>query len=353
MGIFYATVEDVRNALDVKEAAHNEAQVIRALGSASRSIEGRLKRKLYPITATRYFEWPPRDYSEPHRLWLDENEVISVTTLVSGGTTIASTDYFLEPVNSGPPFRWIEIDQESSASFQSGNTRQRSIVVTGLFGWSNEQNPAGALAEALDGSETSVDVTDASLMGIGSILTCESERMVVTGREMLTTGQVLQSAMTNIKSDQTVDVVSGAALHKFETILIDSERMKIVDIAGNNATVLRGYDGTTIAAHSLGATIYALRTLVVERGALGTTAAAHADTTAITTWAVPEGVGELAVAEAINVIEQEVSGYGRRVYSDEAERDSAGQENNTGMGLSDMRGQVKTTYGRKFRKRAV
>lgn len=353
MGIFYATVEDVRNALDVKEAAHNEAQVIRALGHASRSIEGRLKRKLYPITATRYFEWPPRDYSEPHRLWLDENELISVSTLVSGGTTIASTDYFLEPVNSGPPYRWIEIDQESSASFQSGNTRQRSIVVTGVFGWSNEQDPAGALAEALDSSETSVDVTDASLMGIGSVLTCEAERMVVTGREMLTTGQALQSAMTAVKSDQTVDVVSGAALHKFETLLIDNERMKIVDIAGNNATVIRGYDGTTIASHSSLATIYALRTLVVERGALGTTAVAHDTATAVTAWAVPEGVRELAVAEAINVVEQEVSGYGRRVYSDEAERDSAGQENNTGMGLSDMRGQVKTTYGRKFRKRAV
>jgi hypothetical protein len=350
---WYCDREDVQTALDVREAAHNSVQLDRAIDSASRSIEGLLKRKLYPVTATRYFDWPNRDYAAAWRLWLDENELISVTTLTAGGTAIAAADYFLEPVNSGPPYRWIDLDLASTASFTNQSTHQRAISIVGLFGYSNNQLPAGTLSEALDASETAVDVSDASLVGVGSLLTVDSERMLVTGRSALDTGQNLASNMTAVKNDQTVDVASGAALHVGEILIIENERMKVIEITGNNATVIRGYDGTTLAAHTAPLDVYALRTLTVTRGALGTTAATHDTAAAVTKWEVPGTVKALCVAEAINVHAQETSAYGRRTGSDEAERDSGGTENSSGMGLPDMRYQAKTRYGRKFRKRAV
>lgn len=351
--VWYCTREDVRSALDIKEAAHNAAQVDRAIEGASRQAESLLKRKFYPVQTTRYFRWPNSSGSPAWHLWLDENELISVTSLVAGGTTIASTDYFLEPVNSGPPYRWIEIDMDSSAAFAAGTTSQRAIAITGLFGYSNDQEPAGALAEALDGSETAVDVTDASLVGVGDLLTVDSERMTVTGRSALDTGQNLVTNMTASVADKTVDVADGTQLHVGETIIIENERMKVTEITGNNATVLRAYDGTALAAHTAPLDVYALRTLTVVRGALGTTAATHSTSTAVTKWTVPGLLKDLVIAEALNVIEQEVSAYGRRTGSDEAERDASGNENTSGMGLPDMRYQAKSALGRKFRKRAV
>lgn len=354
MGFWFCTREDVASALDIKEAAHNAAQIDRAIESASRSIEQLLKRKLHPRIATRYFAWPNSSSAPAWRLWLDENELISVSSFVAGGTTIASTDYFLEPVNSGPPYRYVEIDLDSSASFTTtGSSSQRAIAITGTWGYWDEQEPAGATAEGLDSSETGVDVTDASLIGVGDLLTIDTERLLVTGRSALDTGQNLASNMTASVSDQVVDVADGTALHVGEILIIESERMKVISITGNNATVLRAYDGTTLAAHTSPLDVYALRTLTVVRGAAGTTAAAHSTAATVTKWSVPGTVKALAIAEAENIIEQEVSAYGRRTGSDEAERDASGNENTSGMGLPDMRYQAKSAYGRKLRKRAI
>src|SRR5690606_22447868 len=55
---WYTTRETVKAALDYKETARNDAQVDRAIESASRAVEGLLHRRFYPETATRYFDWP-------------------------------------------------------------------------------------------------------------------------------------------------------------------------------------------------------------------------------------------------------------------------------------------------------
>lgn len=354
--VFYCTRESVQDAFDVREAAHRSTQIDDAIASASDDIDGWLKRHkhgLAPQIATRYFNWPERNFSQPWRIWLDENELVSVTSLTAGGEAVSANDYFLEPVNSGPPYTYIELDLSSTGTFNAGATHQRNIAIVGTWGIGNDQKTVGTLVEALDSSETAVDVSDASLVGVGSVLTVDDERMLVTGRSALATGQTLASAMNALKNDQTVDVADGTQLHVGEVLLIDSERMRITDIAGNNATVIRGYDGSTLAAHSLGATIYALRTLTVERGALGTTAAAHDSGDTVTRWVVPNLVEALCKAEAITRLEQEFSAYGARVYSDEAERDSSGTEVVSGRGLTDLRKSCYRRYARKLRKRAV
>lgn len=355
--VFYCTREEVADAFDVREAAHRSAQIDSAIASASDDIDGWLNRHrhgLAPRTATRYFDWPGRSFTQPWRLWLDENELISLTSLTAGGVTIASSDYFLEPVNSGPPFTYIEIDLSSSASFQPGNTHQRAITAVGLWGYHDDQTPAGALSAAIvSTTATTVDVTDSNAVGVGSLLTVDSERLNVTAKSSLTTGQVLVSAMDASSSDVVVDVADGTQIHIGEVILIDSERMKVVDISGNNVTVKRAYDGSTLAAHLLGATIYAPRRLTVERGAQGSTAATHLVGATVTAWDVPDLVRDLCRAEAITRLEQEFSAYGARVYSDEAERDSSGTEVVSGRGLTDIRKACARRYKRKFRKAAV
>jgi len=346
MGVWYTTRESVKSALDSAETARNDAQVDRAVGAASRAIEGLLHRRFYPQVATRYFAWPNWQHARPWRLWLDADEVVSVTTLVAGGVTVPASDYFLEPVNSGPPFTHVEIDLDSSSAFQSGGTHQRAIAITGVFGHSADEEPAGALAEALDASETGVDVTDSSLVGVGTIVKVEAERMLVTARSMLDTLQN-SSALTSSSADVAVTGIAAGTINAGEVILVDSERMLVTAVAGTTLTVKRAWDGTALAAHSAGADIYAPRTLTVQRGALGTTAATHADTTAVVKHVVPELVRDLCVAEAINQLQQETSGYARVIGEGENAREG------TGRSLYDLRRDTMAAYGRQARARAV
>ncbi|WP_449342453.1 hypothetical protein, partial [Streptomyces aurantiogriseus] len=157
----YATREDVMHALDVKPTAYNSAQIDRALQSASRGVEALCHRRFYPEAATRYFDWPSSQYRPSWRLWLDDNELISITTLTSGGTTIAASDYFLEPNRTGPPYNRLEIDLDSNAAYGGGDTHQRDITITGLWGYRNDETLVADVDEAMTATETDLDVTTA------------------------------------------------------------------------------------------------------------------------------------------------------------------------------------------------
>ena len=118
---WYATREQVKRALDSAETARNNAQVDRAIASASRSIDSQMHRRFYPWDGTRYFGFRPwNDGTSSWRMWLGENDLVSVSTLTAGGTTISASDYFLEPANSGPPYTSLEIDLESNSVLQAG-----------------------------------------------------------------------------------------------------------------------------------------------------------------------------------------------------------------------------------------
>lgn len=347
MGIWYATREDVKSALDFKETARNNGQVDRAIDSASRAVEGLLHRRFYPWTGTRYFDWPNLQYARSYRLWLDADELVSVSALVSGGETISPSDYFLYPPNDGPPYDRIELDLSANASFGAGSTHQRSIAITGVYaGCPLDEATAGLTAEALDSSETGVDVTDSSVIGVGDIIKVESERMVVTGKTMIDTTVAFTGLASASAADDTLAVADGTLFNIGEVLRVDSERVLIVDIATNTLVLKRAWDGTRLAAHTSG-TLYAPRRLVCERGALGTTAASHSTSAALVKHVVPGLIKNLCIAYALNSILQESSGFARVTGSGESQREF------TGRGIKSLESDAKAAYGRKARTVAV
>lgn len=353
MGVWYCTREDVRNALDIKASAYNDAELDSVIESGSRTIDGDvlgagcLHRRFYPEVATRYFPWPhlPNSTSR-YRIWLDASELISLTSITTAGTAIPLASVFLEPVNAGPPYTHVELDRASAAAFVGGSTAQRNVAMTGTWGFRADEAPAGALAEALDDTETAVDVTNSAALGVGSILRCESERMIVTDRAMLDTGQNT-STLTASAADVAVTVASGAALNAREVIQIDSERMEIRAIVGNVLTVRRAYDGTVLAAHTSGTDIYAGRTLTVTRGALGTTATTHLTGIALQRHVVPGPVNELAIAESLDHLLGRLSGWARTVGEGE------GAQEYGARGLARLRRATYQSHGRKGRLRRI
>ncbi|MFI6251512.1 hypothetical protein [Streptomyces sp. NPDC051016] len=353
-GIWYATREEVKGALDVKGTARNNQQIARALEDASRGAEQLCHRTFFPVQATRYFDWPPRSGMTPWVLRLNDKELISVSTLASGGTVIEAGDYNLEPVNSGPPFNRVEIKLSSDASFGGGDTYQRDVQINGLWGGCRlTETTLGATAEALDATETGMDVDaiTSAAVGVGSIVRVDSERMLVTERGQLDTGQTVGgSGLTAQANSVALTVQTGSAFAAGETLLIDAERIRIDDIAGNTLVLKRGWDGTVLAAHTVGANIYAPRTLTVIRGALGTTADSHSSGSTVYRFEPPGPVRQLVVADAINSLTSEAAGYSKGLRAGEG---GSSERNRDLNALQQRRDATYAACGRKGRVRAV
>lgn len=347
-GVFYCTREEAKAALDSKETARNNAQVDRLIGASSRDIDKAMHRVFYPTVATRYFPWPNwQSESTAWRLWLDEDELISLATIMAGGTALTASQYFLEPVNVGPPYDRVELNWGTSGSFNVGSSFQRDIAIAGVFGYTLDEDPAGALAAIVNSTTaTSVTVTDSAAIGVGQLLRVDSERMTVTAKTLLTTGQTLQTPLTADDSNTLVAVTTGSAYVVGEVLTLDSERMRVEDIAGNNLIVTRAWDGSVLAAHT-GSTIYAPRTLTVVRGVLGTTAATHSNGAAVVKHAFPPLIQQLAVAETMLALQRESGAY-TEVH---ARGSSSGKLIVTP--IEDLRTRAFRAHGRKVRGRVV
>lgn len=348
--VVYTTRERVKAAVDVKNSVRANEQIDRAIRDASRSVERLCRRTFYPRIATRTFDAPHPDRPTPGVLWLGgDAELIELLTLSTGGTTIATADVKLYP-SGGPPYTRLELSRATAlTAFGGGPTGQQDISLRALFGWDDSQTPAGEVGAAgITSFATTLDVTDGSLIGVGSLLSVDDERLLVTERRSAATGLTSTTALTDKMSAITV-TLSGTtgAPDPGEMILIDGERMLVQDRTGAELYVTRAVDGTVLATHTIGAAVHAYRTLVVERGAAGTTAAVHLAGADITTYVPPAAIEGLVVAESLNQIAQENSAYARVVGAGEGQREARG------AGLADKRKRVRTEFGRRVRMGAI
>jgi hypothetical protein len=347
MGVWYATREAVMSALDVRGSARPTADVDAAIESSSRGIDGDrpgggfLRRRFYPEMRTQAFDWPSSQFGGWWRLWLDADELVSVTSVTDGAVTLDPSKYRLRP-DHGPPYSYLEIDLATGTAWTSA-TR---ISITGVYGHGADEVPAGALSAGINASVTSVTVTNAAAVDVGHILRADTERMIVTDRAMVDSTQNIGGNLDAMTSTVAVPVTTGSAYAPGEVILVDSERMLIEDVSGNTLVVRRAWSGSTLAAHTTGADIFVSRGLTVTRGALGTTAAIHS-AVALARHVVPGPVVDLAVAETLNTLLQRRTGYARTVGGGDVERDAPGGS------LADVRERARAAYGRKLRGRAV
>lgn len=292
----YATVEQVAAALDVEPSGHDVARLKRAVLTASRNIDDTLHRHFYPLTETRTF----RLGGGGEGFYLNA-DLLSLTAATADDVAQTLSDITLSP--GAAPYSWVGVTGVD-------------VDLTGVWGYSNDTEAAGAINGAIsDTTSTTLEVTDGSLVGIGDLLTIDSERFIVTNRAFVDTTANITADLTANKNDQTVTVNDGTLLNVGETIKAGAERMLITDISSNTLTVERATDGTTLAAHSQPVDVYAARTLTVTRGATGTTAATHNDAATITRNVPPQPIVTWCIAEAMVTLAQETAAYGRTTQS--------------------------------------
>lgn len=323
----YVAREDVMSAADVKYSAFMRAQIDEAIETGSRRVDEFTQRVFYPVIETRSFDWPDWLSRSPSwRFWVPTEDLISVTSLVSGGDVIPSSDYDLRNGDDRPqpPYNRIEIDLSTDSAFDAGDTHQRSLVVAGEWGYDHVHQTVTVSAGSVAATGSSMNLTDSSRIGVGDLFDLDDEHLLCTEKSMLDTGQNT-SALTASQADQVITGITAGSLHAGETLLIDAERMLVQDVAGTTVTVRRAVDGTTLAIHLLNADIYAPRTVTMTRAFGGTTVAVHADLTAVEKVVYPPMVRQLARAYALDQLQQEGSAYARTVGSGDNERQATGR----------------------------
>lgn len=331
----YVTREEVYDAMDFKGSIVSARKIDSAIAAASRSIETLVDRKFYPVIATKYFSAPSGTV-----LWFETPDMlISATTVTSGGQTISSNDYFLEPINYGPPYNRLELDLGSDSFFNTQDTTQRQVAITGTWGYDLNLEAATVLIASPGSSTAYVDVLDSRAVGIGNLLKINSEYLEVTEKQLTDTG-LNTTALTAQKSAETITGITAGTIFPDEVIQIDSEQMKVKSVAGTTITVDRAFGGTTLAAHDAGADIYAYKRLTVSRGVNGSNAASHSSTDVVYKVTYPADIVELCLAEAVSTLQQRLSGYGRTVGSGDNLREAKGSA------LAQMRSAVVKNYRR-------
>lgn len=341
---WYATSEQLAHAFQGSNPAQRW-QTYRALDSASRGIDGArvgagtLRRRLYPEVATRTFTIPSGGDLDlyPYEL------TAAPTAVLSGSTAVTVGGLRIYP-QENPPYNQLCLNPATDSFWPESGTVGGLVSVTGVWGYSADDDQCALLNGAVNGSATTLtfDHPIADLVpGRGSIVRCGTERMIVESVANVSTAVTVGADLGSLDSDDllTLSAGGGALLAPGQVLLCGSERLYVLEVAGDQAVVERAWDGTTLAAHTLGTVLYAGWSLTVSRAALGTAAAAHSDNDPLYLWRVPAQVNALCIAEAMNVIQNELAAYGR------AESSGDSQRGLSQTALQNMREQVEAHFG--------
>lgn len=200
---WYCSLNDLKAELG-ETGTTNDARLGRYIAQASRSIETFTGRTFYPVTATKYFD-APRDGCS---LFLAYEDLLTLTTLTDGTGTIASTYYWLYPLNMTPKHSIVLDVGSLGRGFQYDEDPQRAISIAGQWGYCDDYQATG-----------------------------------------LTLGAAVSSTTA------TSFILSGSGAQVGMMLLVDSEAVHVSAVSGNVVTVQRGALGTTAATHLQGATV--------------------------------------------------------------------------------------------------
>ena len=144
--------------------------------------------------------------------------------------------------------------------------------------WVRQAASLTTTSEALDNSETLIDVVNATNFSRGDVVTIDREDMLIN---------IIQTSQLNEDLDSTetaVDVDSGSLFVVGDEITIDSEQMHVTAINSNTLTVSRGYNSTAATTHSDNTPIISnnAKTLSVVRGYNSTGIVTHSTGAAVT-----------------------------------------------------------------------
>jgi len=307
----YCTIAEIIDDLKLTGLPSGETAMMRHVRAASRWIEEKTG-SFYPVTAAKTFRG--KGASE---LWIPP--LLSVSSIAVDGDALTSSEYELRPLAKhweDGPYTCVSlaVDEPALAVFDLDSV----VVITGTWGL---YDATEALGQTLPAQMLAADVSfagsDGSKFSPGMMLRIESEQILITATGAFTDSTTNTSGALD-ESQETIPLVDGTKVAVGEVIRIEFEQMKVLDVQTNTAYVKRGWNQTTIVSHLTNQDVYVLRTFAIDRGCNGTTAALHAQTTAISRQLVPEDVNYLAREIAALMQKKSESSFAGRIGNAES-----------------------------------
>lgn len=189
--------------------AADKRRLLQFAQRAADSIDKYKSLTFAPRYETRYIDaWGSRVYG--YKLYLDYPLLsLSSVTLADSTSLVVNTDVRLYP-RQGSPGWWLQLLTSAHSWVNATDAVDHDIAITGYWGWhSDYANSAWYLSgdtcgEAVDATETTIDVTDVALAGgdgmtprfsPGNLIRVESEYMAVID--------------TTAAAQDTIEVVRG------------------------------------------------------------------------------------------------------------------------------------------------
>lgn len=223
----YCRLSTLARAVNADGVTGENTALLAARDAASRMVENVTGRRFYSEIATAEYDGNGRDRlwlgwhaAEPFRADLIAPTTVKVDDNLDGTfelTLVENIDYWLHPDNptvTKVPAEALDIvsGRTTAPQIYCWPKSRRCVQVVGKFGYSEITELVGTTAEALDSSETGVDLT------------------------------------------------SGHGLEVGDNFFVDSEEFYISAFdTPNTATVVRGINGTTAASHDTAASVYLRR----------------------------------------------------------------------------------------------
>src|SRR5580692_6379052 len=169
----YCSRSDAQRAPDFTDGLMTNLQLDRAIQSASRNIEGNLKRIFVPWDGTKWWDFPNYQWVSPWALPLGRNDILCITSFSSGGVAIPLDTCFLRPANKRPGFPWIriELDRSSGSTFGGySSTPQNAIQVIGTWGFTADADEVAVLSAEPSENGTTAVISNSANVSAGDLL---------------------------------------------------------------------------------------------------------------------------------------------------------------------------------------
>jgi len=301
----FCTVADL--VADKQSPGVNDARMYQAIREASDYLQKEIG-YFIPVTLTKNFRG-----SDTTDLYVPP--LLAITSISDYGTSLSAADYILKPEQghwANGPYSKIVTDPDST-NIYTWTDEVDAVAISGKWGLYNRSGSTSAtVADTTQqsDSQTTLKVSNGAKVSPGMLLLIGSEQELVTGWGSPTTNATTVTEPVTTGVD-TLTFADASLVNVGEIIRLDFEQMKVTDTrtTGNTGSVIRGWNGTTIASHVDNSQVDVYRTLNVERGVNGTTASAHANGVAISRYYAPDDVQFLTKEIATLIVNKAASGY--------------------------------------------
>jgi hypothetical protein len=240
----------------------------------------------------------------------------ALTSISHDGTALSASDYHLHPTAkewANGPYSWIELDDDGSLVRWSDKANVVSMTAHWGMYEATADTETNLIATKQALADTILAVLDGSKISPGMIVKLDNEQELVISTGSPTSSVTTVAAAVGA-TDEEITLTNEALVNIGEVIRLDFEKLKILDIntTTHKASVMRQYQGTKQAAHTISTIVSVYRTFNVTRNVNSTTAAEHALSSDVYRYLVPNDLGWLAREIATLMTQKELGNFAGR-----------------------------------------